>query len=154
MARRRLLQGAGLAAGGAVVGGLATSSPVHADGNNRHNRAEGSWLLTRFDPSDGVERTFVFILAQGGVCAMNDISPVFITALGAWKAHGRRVRATIWVGTEETEEGPAVAFKVDTDSKIRGDEMVGTFAYVVFLPDLTTQVGEGGGTFEGTRITV
>ncbi len=152
--RRGMLRGAGVAAGGAVVGGLALSTPVHADNDRSHRSGvEGSWMVTRFDPADGVERTFVFNLARGGVCIMNDISPVFITGLGAWTAHGRRLRATVWVGTEETPESPAVTFKVEVDGKVRGDEIAGTFTYTVFLPDRTTQIGDGGGTWEGSRIT-
>ena len=66
--RRGMLRGAGVAAGGAVVGGLALSTPVHADNDRSHRSGvEGSWMVTRFDPADGVERTFVFNLARGGV---------------------------------------------------------------------------------------
>lgn len=153
MGRRRLLRGAGVATGGAVMGGLAMSAPAHADDHDQRSRAEGSWLVTRFDPADGLERTFVFNLSRGGTCFMNDISPVFITGQGAWKSRGRRMNATVWVGVPESPAGPAITFKVDIVGDVDGDQMSGTFTYVVFLPDLTTPIGDGGGTWDASRIT-
>ncbi len=152
MGRRRLLKGAGAAAGGAVVGGLTTASPAQADNDHHGGRAVGSWLATRFDPADGVERTFTLNLGRGGVASMVDISPVFITGQGPWTSRGRKVLTMMVIGVPEADGAPALTFRVYIEGRVRGDELAGTFTYDVFLADLTTQVGEGEGTWSATRL--
>ena len=152
IARRRLLTGAGAAAGGAVVAGLTMSSPVHAD--NRSSRVEGSWLAKRIDPTDGVERTFVITFGRGGVSTSTDIHPLFVDGAGAWKARGRHLRATLWYGLAgEPEVSPDITFKVEAEATVHGDTFAGTFTYTIFLEGTEDAIGDGGGDWSATRIT-
>lgn len=151
--RRRLLKRAGVAAGGAVVTGLAVSSPAHADGGRA--RVTGSWLLIRQDdePGDTTPVTFVFSLADGGVALTKDISPAGPPGAGAWRGNGGRVKATLWFGFpgEDGPGSPGVTLRVDITGEARREQLTGTYTLAVFIPD-GTQVDQGTGTFSGTKI--
>lgn len=152
--RRRLLAGAGAAAGGILAAGVA-ATPVGADPDkDRRSSAEGSWLAKRFDPGDGVERTFVINFGRGGVCTSIDINPVLLNGAGAWSSRGRLLTATVWYGTDEIPDVlPAAFFEVKPVATVDGDQLTGTFTFTVFLAQTGDPIGEGGGTWSGTRIT-
>jgi hypothetical protein len=155
IARRRLLQGAGMAAGGAVVSGLAMSTPVHADDGGDDAGVTGSWLLTRQDDEGGdpAVYTFVFSLAGGHVCIAHDISPAGPPATGTWRAKGKRVWATFWYGFpgDGGPGSPGVTAKVRAIGRVRRGEFSGTYLTTAYAPDGSV-LGEIPGTFSGTRI--
>lgn len=74
IARRRVLQGAGLAAGGVLATGAGYSALESSD-SGRGNRVDGSWLVDVTDDTDDAVTVAVISFAAGNVFIAKDISP-------------------------------------------------------------------------------
>lgn len=94
MARRQALRGAGIAAGGVAIAGLATT-PALADDDNG---LLGSWMSVRQDDGSPDKVRLVLSFAGGGVFVSHDISPAGPPFTGTWARHGKSFRATFWTG--------------------------------------------------------
>jgi hypothetical protein len=150
--RRRMLRGAGAAAGGAVVSTVALASPALADGG--HSRVAGSWMIVHQDEANPTEVQAVISFALGGVFISHDISPAGPPFTGTWERRGdHRFRATFWSGFPG-EEGPGSAgptIRIRARGRVDGDEISGTFTFTVFGPDGAV-LETASGTFSGERI--
>ena len=93
--RRQALRGAGIAAGGVAIAGLATATPAIA-GND--NGLLGSWICVRQDDGTTDKVRLVLSFAGGGVFVSHDISPAGPPFTGTWSSKGKSFRATFWTG--------------------------------------------------------
>ena len=100
--RRQALRGAGIAAGGVAIAGLATATPAMA-GND--NGLLGSWMCVRQDDGTTDMVRLVLSFAGGGVFVSHDISPAGPPFTGTWSSKGKSFRATFWTGFPG-EQGP------------------------------------------------
>jgi hypothetical protein len=150
--RRRLLHGAGAAAGGAaVVGmGVATAPTAAADGGSR--RLEGSWLVDVTN-ADGSTLLSVGSFADGGVAIVHDIRPAGPPFTGTWAIKGHQFRATLWSGFpgEEGPGSPGPTIRLRLRGTVDKNTVSGTFTFTVFAPT-GAEVDSGSGTFIGRRI--
>jgi hypothetical protein len=150
--RRRMLRGAGAAAGGVAVSTVALASPALADGG--HSRVAGSWMIVHQDDADPAEVKAVISFALGGVFISHDISPAGPPFTGTWERRGHdRFRATFWSGFPG-DEGPGSAgptIRIRARGQVDGDEISGTFTFTVFDPGGEV-VDSASGTFSGERI--
>jgi hypothetical protein len=153
MRRRQVMLGAGAAAGGVTVGGLASATPVLADDAGRGN-VTGSWLIIHQDTGDPVAVIGVASFAAGGVLINHDISPAGPPGTGTWASRGgNRFRGTFWTGFPG-EGGPGTAgptVRVRVQGHVERDMISGTYSVAVFDPS-GEQVDSGTGTFRGQRI--
>ncbi|MGW1344012.1 hypothetical protein ACWCOV_23410 [Kribbella sp. NPDC002412] len=151
--RRRLLHGAGAAAGGAVVvgvGALATQ-PAAASGGSK--RLAGSWLVNvAAGGPQGGRLVSVGSFAEGGVAITHDISPAGPPFTGSWAQNGSKWRATLWSGfpgdSGPGSTGPTARLRLR--GEVKGNRIRGTFTFTLFAPgeDPSTDTGS----FEGRRI--
>lgn len=132
--RRRVLRGAGVAAGGVAVTTVGLASPALADGGG-HGRLSGSWLVVRQDDGDPTEVQVVFSFADGGVFITHDINPAGPPFTGSWERRdGHRFRATIWSGFpgEEGPGSPGVVVRVRLRGRVNDGVLSGTYRVTVF----------------------
>lgn len=153
--RRRVLQGAGVAAIGATVGSLGVASPALAtegDGND----LPGSWLITREDNGTSAPTMSVLSFALGNVIVVHDIQPAGPPFTGTWAGNGPHFRATFWsgqAGEGPGQPGPSIRVRI-TSGKVMHGRISGAYVFDVFLPDGTKAPGQSGsGSFTGMRIT-
>lgn len=151
--RRRLLHGAGAAAGGAAVAGMSVMATQPAAAGSGSKRLEGSWLVEvpAGGPTGGPLLS-VGSFADGGVAITHDIRPAGPPFTGSWAQTGSRWRATLWSGFPG-EGGPGSAgptARLRLRGEVKGDRIRGTFTFTLFAPgeDPATETG----TFSGRRI--
>ena len=153
LGRRSVLRNAGIAAGGAVLGGAALASPASATGRHEHDEITGSWRVDVHN-DDGSETVSILSFAAGQVCIVHDISPAGPPFTGTWRSgrHGW-FKATVLTGTPG-EGGPGSAGVV-IELKLRGaarhDFVSGSFTFRVTDPG-GNEVATGSGTFDGPRL--
>ena len=150
--RRRVLRGAGLAAGGVAISGLGLKSTAMADGGHG-GHLDGSWMIVRQDDGDPVEVTAVLSFADGDVFISHDISPAGPPFTGTWAAHGKSFRATFWTGFpgDEGPGSPGPTIRVQLSGRVRHGTMTGTYTVSVFFP-LGEEVDTITGVLTGSRI--
>ena len=154
LGRRSVLRNAGIAAGGAVLGGVALASPASATQRKDHDDdVAGSWRVDVHN-DDGSETVSILSFALGGVCVVHDISPAGPPFTGTWRA-GRHdsFKATVFTGTPG-DEGPGsagVVIELKLRGAVRHDRVAGSFTFRVTDPG-GNEVGTGSGTFDGTRV--
>jgi hypothetical protein len=150
--RRRMLRGAGAAAGGVVVSTVGLASAAQADSG--HRRVAGRWMIVHQDEADPTEVRAVISFALGGVFISHDISPAGPPFRGSWERRGNdRFRATFWSGFPG-DEGPGSAgptIRIRARGRVDGDEISGTFTFTVFDP-AGEVLESASGTFSGERI--
>lgn len=152
--RRRLLHGAGAAAGGAVVVGVgALATQPAAASSSGSKRLAGSWLVNVADGGpQGGRLVSVGSFAEGGVAITHDISPAGPPFTGSWAQHGSKWRATLWSGfpgeTGPGSAGPTARLKLR--GEVKGDRIRGSFTFTLFPPGGSPETDTG--TFEGRRI--
>ena len=123
--RRQALRGAGIAAGGVAIAGLATATPAAA-GND--NGLLGSWMCVR----------------QAG--------PPFT---GTWSSKGKSFRATFWTGFpgEQGPDSVGPTVRVQLRGALSHGMISATYRVTVFAPGSATEVVETvTGTLTGRRI--
>jgi len=149
--RRQALRGAGIAAGGVAIAGLATATPAMA-GND--NGLFGSWMCVRQDDGTTDKVRLVLSFAAGDVVIEHDISPAGPPFTGSWERRGdHRFRATFWSGFPG-DEGPGSSgptIRIRLTGRVARDNISGTFTFTVFAPT-GEQLESADGTFTGTRI--
>ena len=151
LGRRSVLRNAGIAAGGAVLGGVALASPASATGDHDHNDVAGSWRVDVHN-DNGDETDSIVSFAGGGVCVVHDISPAGPPFTGSWRM-GRygAFRATVLTGTAGGGPGsPGVVIELKLRGAVR-HRVSGSFTFVVTDPD-GNELDTGSGTFEGVRV--
>jgi hypothetical protein len=147
--RRRVLHGAGAAAGGAALGGMGVvaAQPAAASGSGR---LEGSWLVDVQSPDGTLVSVGSF--ADGGVAIIHDISPAGPPFTGTWAQHGKQWRATTWSGfpgeTGPGSVGPTARLRLR--GEVKGDRIRGSFTFTLFAPGANPE--SFSGTFSGRRI--
>ncbi|TCM35276.1 hypothetical protein [Kribbella sp. VKM Ac-2568] len=151
MGRRQALRGAGIAAGGVAIAGLATT-PALADDDNG---LLGSWMSVRQDDGSPDKVRLVLSFTGGGVFVSHDISPAGPPFTGTWARHGKSFRATFWTGfpgeTGPESVGPTV--RVRLVGTLKHGKISGTYRATVFAPGSATEVLESNtGKFSGRRI--
>jgi hypothetical protein len=148
LGRRSVLRNAGIAAGGAVLGGVALASPASAtEGHDHdHNNVAGSWRVDVHN-DNGDETDSIVSFALGGVCVVHDISPAGPPFTGSWRS-GRygAFKATVLTGTPD---GQIIELKLR--GAVRHGRISGSFTFTVTDPD-GNELGTGSGTFEGSRV--
>ena len=149
--RRSVLRNAGIAAGGAVLGGVALAPPASA--TERHaDEVSGSWRVGVHN-DDGDETDSIISFADGGVCIVHDISPAGPPFTGTWRSgrHGS-FRATVLTGTPGDGPGsPGPVIELKLLGTVRHDRVSGSFTFRVTDPD-GNELGTGSGTFDGRRV--
>jgi hypothetical protein len=156
MGRRRVLQGAGVAAGGAIGVSLGLSSPALADNDNGDGDGEdflGSWMVIRQDDGDPAETTLVFSFAAGNVVLAHDIDPAGPPFTGTWTASGaRRFRATFWAGFpgDQGPGSPGTTVRVQATGRLQRGLLSGTYTATAFAAG--QEVERVTGVFSGSRI--
>lgn len=151
MARRQALRGAGIAAGGVAIAGLATT-PALADDDNG---LLGSWMSVRQDDGSPDKVRLVLSFAGGGVFVSHDISPAGPPFTGTWARHGKSFRATFWTGFpgEGGPESVGPTVRVRLVGTLKHGKISGTYRATVFAPGSATEVLESNtGKFSGRRI--
>ncbi len=152
MGRRQALRGAGVAAGGVAIAGLATATPAMADNDNG---LFGSWMCRRQDDGSPDKVRLVLSFSGGGVFLSHDISPAGPPFTGTWSRHGKSFEATFWTGLTG-EEGPGSVgptIRVRLRGVLSHGKISGTYRVTVFAPNSDTQVIETGtGKVTGRRI--
>ena len=150
MGRRQALRGAGIAAGGVAIAGMATT-PALADDNG----LLGSWMSVRQDDGSPDKVRLVLSFAGGGVFVSHDISPAGPPFTGTWARHGKSFRATFWTGFpgEEGPESVGPTVRVRLVGTLKHGKISGTYRVTVFAPGSATEVLESiTGKFSGRRI--
>ena len=149
--RRRLIHGAGAAAGGAAVVGVGAIAVQPAAASSGSKSLEGSWLVD-VRQSDGSKLVSVGSFAGGGVAIVHDISPAGPPFTGTWAQHGRDWRATLWSGFPGDggpgSAGPTVRLRLR--GKVDRNQITGTFTATLFAPGQNPESDTG--TFKGRRI--
>ncbi|MDX3004158.1 hypothetical protein PWY87_20885 [Kribbella solani] len=149
--RRQALTGAGIAAGGVAVAGLAATPAMADDGN----RLQGSWMCLRQDAGTTAKIRLVVSFCGGDVFISQDISPSGTPFTGTWSAHDERFQATFWTGSPGTQ-GPASvgpAIRVQLRGSVSRGKLTGTYRVTVYAPGSVTQVIDSTtGTVSGRRI--
>jgi len=151
--RRRMLRGAGVAAGGVAISTVGLAAPALADGRS-HSRITGSWMVTRQDDGDPAEVQAVFSFTDGGVAIEHDIGPAGPPFTGTWAARqGNRFRATFWTGFpgDEGPGSPGLTVRVQVRGRVRGDTIAGSYTVAGFAPT-GEEVFSATGSFSGERI--
>jgi hypothetical protein len=153
LGRRSVLKNAGIAAGGAVLGGVALASPASATERHDHADITGSWRV-QVHNDDGDETDSIISFAAGQVCIVHDISPAGPPFTGTWRSgrHGS-FKATVLTGTPgDTGPGSAgVVIELKLRGAARHDFVSGSFTFRVTDPD-GNELGTGSGTFDGPRL--
>ena len=152
LGRRSVLRNAGIAAGGAVLGGVALASPASATEGHDHNNVAGSWRVDVHN-DNGDETDSIVSFAGGGVCVVHDISPAGPPFTGSWRP-GRygSFKATVLTGTAGGGPGsPGVVIELKLRGAVRHGRVTGSFTFVVTDPD-GYELHTGSGTFEGVRV--
>ncbi|MGZ0151384.1 hypothetical protein ACXJJ3_30320 [Kribbella sp. WER1] len=150
--RRQALRGAGIAAGGVAVAGLA-ATPALADSGDG---LQGSWMCVRQDTGSPDKIRLVLSFAGGGVVVSHDISPASAPFTGAWSSQGKSFRLTMWTGQAgnqgPTSVGPTI--RVRAWGSVAHGQLTAKYQVTVYAPMSTTQVIDSGtGTVSGRRIT-
>ena len=150
--RRQALRGAGIAAGGVAIAGLATATPAVAGSDNG---LLGSWMCVRQDDGTTDMVRLVLSFAGGGVIIEHDISPAGPPFTGTWSSKGKSFRATFWTGfpgeTGPDSVGPTV--RVQLRGALSHGMISATYRATVFAPGSTTEVVETvTGKLTGRRI--
>jgi len=152
MGRRQALRGAGIAAGGVAIAGLATATPAVADNDNG---LLGSWLCVRQDDGTPDKIRLVLSFASGDVIVSHDISPAGPPFTGTWSRRGKSFRATFWTGLPG-ERGPdsvGPTIRVQLRGALSHGSISATYRFTVFAPGSITQVVDSGtGRLTGRRI--
>jgi hypothetical protein len=146
------MRGAGLAAGGLTLGGVAAASPASAGGSPGDGRLAGSWRVNVHN-DDGDESVSVLSFAAGQVCIVHDISPAGPPFTGSWRLwrHGS-FRATVltgFAGQGPGSPGPIIELKLS--GAVHHRNLRGAFTFSVTDP-AGNEVDSGSGTFDGQRI--
>jgi len=152
LGRRSVLRNAGIAAGGAVLGGVALASPASATEGHDHNDVAGSWRVDVHN-DNGDETDSIVSFAGGGVCVVHDISPAGPPFTGSWRP-GRygSFKATVLTGTAGGGPGsPGVVIELKLRGSVRHGRVTGSFTFRVLDPD-GNELDTGSGTFEGVRV--
>ena len=149
MGRRQALRGAGIAAGGVAIAGLATT-PALADNDNG---LLGSWMSVRQDDGSPDKVRLVLSFAGGGVFVSHDISPAGPPFTGTWRSRRHdSFRATVLTGTPGDGPGaPGAVIELKLRGAVRHERVSGTFTFTVMGPD-GTELDSGSGTFDGRPI--
>ncbi|GAA1619287.1 hypothetical protein GCM10009789_86310 [Kribbella sancticallisti] len=152
MGRRQAMRGAGIAAGGVAIAGLA-SGPALA--NDDGGGLLGSWLCVRQDNGSPDKIRLVLSFAGGGVFVSHDISPAGPPFTGTWSRHGKWFRATFWSGLPGDQGpgslGPTVRVRL-VGTVVKG-KLSGTYRVTVFAPGSdTTIIDTATGKVTGRRI--
>ena len=148
--RRSALRGAGMAAGGVAIAGLATATPAMAD-----NGLLGSWMCVRQDDGSPDKIRVVVSFADGGVIVTHDISPAGPPFTGTWSRNGNWFQATFWTGFpgEQGPESVGPTARVRLKGKVSGGTLTASYRFSVFAPGSDTEVVEtGSGKLTGRRI--
>jgi hypothetical protein len=151
MGRRQALRGAGIAAGGVAIAGLATT-PALADDDNG---LLGSWMSVRQDDGSPAKVRLVLSFAGGGVFVAHDISAAGPPFTGTWARHGKSFRATSWTGFpgDKGPESVGPTVQVRLVGTLQQGKISGTYRVTVFAPGSDTVVLESNtGKFSGHRI--
>ncbi|MFG1818386.1 hypothetical protein ACGFIF_31800 [Kribbella sp. NPDC049174] len=152
MGRRQALRGAGIAAGGVAIAGLATATPAAADSDNG---LLGSWMCRRQDDGSPDTVRLVLSFAAGGVIVSHDISPAGPPFTGTWSRHGKSFQATFWTGFPG-EQGPGSTgptVRVRLRGVLSHGKISATYRVTVFAPNSETEVLETvTGKVSGRRI--
>jgi len=150
--RRQALRGAGIAAGGVAIAGLATATPAMA-GND--NGLFGSWMCVRQDDGTTDKVRLVLSFAAGDVVIEHDISPAGPPFTGTWASKGKSFRATFWTGTAG-DQGPdsvGPTIRVQLRGTLSHGMISARYRFTVFAPGSATQVVDSGtGKLTGRRI--
>ncbi|TCO48392.1 hypothetical protein EV646_104210 [Kribbella antiqua] len=152
LGRRQALRGAGIAAGGVAIAGLATATPAAADGDHG---LLGSWMCVRQDDGSPDKVRLVLSFAGGGVIVSHDISPAGPPFTGTWARKGKWFQATFWTGFpgEQGPESVGPTVRVRLRGKLSDGKITATYRFTVFAPGSETQVVDSGtGTVTGRRI--
>ncbi|GAA1580813.1 hypothetical protein GCM10009804_41770 [Kribbella hippodromi] len=149
--RRQALRGAGIAAGGVAVAGLAATPAMADDGNG----LQGSWMCLRQDTGTTAKIRLVVSFCGGGVFISHDISPAGPPFTGTWSSHGEWFEATFWTGSSGAQGpnsvGPAI--RVQLRGSVSRGKLSGTYRVTVYAPGSITQViASNTGTVTGRRI--
>jgi hypothetical protein len=148
--RRRMLRGAGVAAGGVAIASVGLGSPALANGKGR---VTGSWMITHQDELDPTPVRAVISFAAGGVFISHDISPAGPPFTGSWERQdGGRLRATFWSGFPG--EGPGSlgpTVRISASARVTRGTISGSFTVTAFAPT-GEELESFDGTFSGTRI--
>jgi hypothetical protein len=146
--RRRMLRGAGAAAGGVAIASVGLGTPALANGNH----VVGSWMIVHQDEADPTPVTAVISFAEGGVFISHDISPAGPPFTGSWARRGSRFRATFWSGFPGDGPGsPGATVRIVATGRVAHDTISGEFTFTAFGPD-GEELDSADGTFTGTRI--
>ena len=152
MGRRQALRGAGIAAGGVAIAGLATATPAMADNDNG---LLGSWMCVRQDDDTPDEIRLVLSFAGGGVFLSHDISPAGPPFTGTWSRQGKSFQATFWTGFAG-EQGPGSVgptIRVQAEGVLSHGTISATYRITVFAPGSDTEIVQTiTGTVTGSRI--
>ena len=155
VARRHLLQRAGIVAGGALVATTAMAAPAHAnDEPDGGGGLTGAWTTDRID-DDGYRAHGIFTFSLGGVVHYQDIFPVNATLHGSWTAWSRRTfRYEMWGGLPaDTATGvPGVTIRVAGSGTWGRDAFTNPYIVTAFDGATGTEVIRYGGNATGTRI--
>ncbi|HET6987521.1 MAG TPA: hypothetical protein VFI00_12940 [Kribbella sp.] len=150
--RRQALRGAGIAAGGVAIAGLATATPAMADNDNG---LLGSWMCVRQDDGSPDKIRLVLSFADGGVIVSHDISPAGPPFTGTWSRRGKWFQATFWTGFPG-EQGPdsvGPTVRVQLKGMLSHGKISATYRFTVFAPGSQSQVVDSGtGKLTGRRI--
>jgi len=150
--RRQALRGAGIAAGGVAIAGLATATPAMADNDNG---LLGSWMCVRQDDGSPDKIRLVLSFADGGVIVSHEISPAGPPFTGTWSRRGKSFQATFWSGFPG-EQGPdsvGPTVRVQLKGMLSHGRISATYRFTVFAPGSESQVIDSGtGKVTGRRI--
>lgn len=149
--RRQALRGAGIAAGGVAIAGLATATPAMADDSG----LSGSWMCRRQDDGSTDKVRLILSFAAGGVIVSHDISPAGPPFTGTWSKRGKWFQATFWTGFpgEQGPESVGPTVRVQLRGSVSHGKLSATYRFTVYAPNSETQVVETGtGKVTGRRI--
>lgn len=151
LGRREVLMGAGVAAGGVALAGLA-AAPAAADDDE--HELSGSWLVTRHDnpPSDTTPVKVVVSFADGDVFIAHDIKPAAPPFTGTWAKRRRGFTATMWTGFSGPNGAPGPTAQVRLRGTVSQGSLSGTYDFAVFDPKTDSMIDHGSGSFTGTPI--
>jgi hypothetical protein len=142
--RRQLLKGLG--AGALAVGAAATLSPATALADDDHKGLVGGWNIN-VHPAGEPDFRAVATFAPGGVMGTTD-SRVVGAGFGVWKQQEDNTFAFKFTVFDFRQGAPGVTVVVSVNATVSGNSLQGTLSVTVF----GTVVG--GGTIDGTRMTV
>jgi len=150
--RRSVLRNAGMAVGGAALGGVVLASPASAGESRGQGRLSGSWRVNVHN-DDGDESVSILSFAAGEVCVVHDISPAGPPFTGTWRLAGHgSFRATVltgFPGDGPGAAGPVIELKLF--GALRHGQLSGSFTFTVMDP-AGNEVDTGSGTFDGERV--